>query len=132
MPECLLRDLMIVPPNIAHEGFFQAFGRMEVSRSEYFGDTTIETLYHAIGLGMTWFDESVLNLILMTFLIEKMVASWIALSSLAKTIGEFLAIVGQHFLNFKRRFFHQPLQEGGCIRRGFLVKNFYINPARPS
>lgn len=67
---------------------------VERSGLDDLADTAVEALDHAVGLRVAGLDEAVLNPVLVTGLIEGVIARWLSLTSGDKAIGKLLAVVG--------------------------------------
>ena len=98
---------MIREPYIAPERVRQALGGSEAGGGQHLADAAIEAIDHAVGLGMTGFDEAVLK-----DPIEAVLASRVPFAGGAKAIGEFLTIIGQDFLHSEGRLRDGSLEKG--------------------
>ena len=65
-----------------------------------------------------------------TALVKKMASGRFALAGGAEAVGEFLAVVGEDFLDGEGGFFNQALEEIAGVGGGFLGQDFDIDPAR--
>ena len=80
----------------------------------------IESLDHTIRLRMIRRRQAMFNAMQMASLVERVSACRFTLALGGVAIGEFLAIVSQDFLDFKRCFGNQSVNEGLGISGGFV------------
>lgn len=72
MPERFLRDMLVVDLDVAGDGLFQTQGGVEACGGQHLGDAPVEALDQAVGLRGSGFDQTMLDGMLGTELIEAM------------------------------------------------------------
>lgn len=65
---------------------------------------TIVMLYHPVGLWLSRLDQAMLDAIGLTFLIERISTAGFALTGACESIGEGVAVFGQHGLDLEGAF----------------------------
>ena len=94
MPEGFLRDVLMVDLHILQKGLLQALGGIEAGGGQHLTDAAVEALDHAVGLGVTGLDETVLNPVFGTDLIEGVCPGGLPFAGGTEAVGELLAVVG--------------------------------------
>ena len=130
MLQCTLRDMLIVELHIAYQGVAQVFAGPEAGGGQHLADTTVESLDHAIGLGVSRLDEAVGDVVPGADLIEGMAPGRRALSGGAEAVGELLAVIGEHRGDRERRGLDQAFEEGAGMVGAFGRQDLDVDPAR--
>ena len=129
MPEGLLGDVLIVDLDVLQEGLFEVVGGIEAGGGQHLADAAVEALDHAVGLGVTGFDETVVDVVFGTDLIEGVCSGRLPFAGGTEAIGEFFAVVGEHLGDLKGRLLDQAIEEtlGGGGR--LVREQFYVDPS---
>lgn len=91
---------------IPQHGLLQIFGGIKPGCCQHFADAAIESLHHAIGLGMARWNQSMFDTMPYAGLVKYMFSRRLSLAGGAKAIGEGLVIVGEQFADNKRSLVH--------------------------
>ena len=78
--QCRLGQLVVVQVHITRQGLHQILARDKAVGLQYIGNTAIEALHHAIGLGSSGLGQAVLYAQLFAQLVKHMVAAGLARS----------------------------------------------------
>ena len=124
-----LRNVLIVDLDVLKDGLLQALRRVESGGGQHLGDTPIEALDHAVGLGTSGRDEPVLDGVGGADLIEGMAARGLTLAGGAEAIREFLAVVGEQLGDGEGRGGDQACEERAGRGGGLVVQQFDVDPA---
>lgn len=120
---------MVVQGHVAHQCLLQIFSTVEAVGLEDIGNAAIKALDHAIGPRRSGLGETMLDPQRLAQLVKLVVATGLTLTAGKETIGELLAVVGQHLGDRDGVSFVQSLQERlgtGCCLASF---NLHIHPA---
>jgi hypothetical protein len=94
MSDGLLRDEVVVRQEIVHQGLFKFSRAPEACLLAKFADASVETLDHAVCLGMARGDEAMVDLGAGAGPVEDMIAGRLFLPG-SEAVGELRAVVRQ-------------------------------------
>ena len=81
---------------------FQLFAGTEVVALQHLLDAAVEALDHAVGLGVLWRGQTVLDAKVGAELVERVLAGGRPFAQTEQAVGEFLTVIGQHRANTQR------------------------------
>jgi len=96
---------------------------------DYFVHPAVESLDHAIGLGMAGFYETVLKAGVLTDQVEGVSSCGLALTIDVEAVRELLAVVCQDFRDLKWGLIKKSLEEGGGRTGGLVLEDFDVHPS---
>ena len=93
MPQCLLRQVMVVQPDKAVQRLLQILSAVEVVRTQYLAKPAIKTLDHAIGLRRLGLGHPVFDIQALAQLVELVLACGLAAAASKQPVRELLSVV---------------------------------------
>ena len=121
---------MVVQGHVTHERLLQIFTTGEPMGFEHIGNTSVESLDHAIGSGRAWLGQAMFNVQGLAQLIKLMVARGLALTTGKQPVGELLAVVGQDFLHLDWASLVQSVQKRASGSGRLVTLDLNKHPAR--
>lgn len=106
----------------------EVFGGVEMGGGEDLADPSVEALHHPIGLGVARWDQSVLDVVFSTRLIEVVLTAGLVVA-FEKAIGELRTVVAQEFDDGKGGLGGQSIEESGGAGGGFFGVELQVHPA---
>jgi hypothetical protein len=128
MTDGLLRDEVVVHQRKVRQGLFEFGGTGKAGLLAKFADTAVESLNHAVRLGMAGRDETVLDPGVGAGLVEDVMAGRLFLAE-SEAIGEWCAVVRQYRANTDRAGRLQALEEIQVARFAPVIVDMQGNPA---
>jgi hypothetical protein len=128
--QCTLGDGVIIESSITKDRVFEALGGIEAIGHQDLADAAIETLDHAVGLGVSGLDETMIDAMESASPVKGVCAAWPAFAGRTEAIGKLLAVVGQDACDGERSGFDQAFQEALGRGGGFVPEEFDVHPAR--
>lgn len=117
MAQGFLGEMMVVEPGIAQQRGFQFLAGAEVVGAQDIRDAAVESLHHAIGLGMPRPGQAMLDIQFGAQLVEGVFPGGSPFPRGDEAIGEFLAVVGQDRLDAEWRRLGEGRQEAPGVGR---------------
>lgn len=112
MPQCLLRQVVVVQPYKSVQRLLQILRTVEVVRAQHLAEPAIEALNHAIGLRRLGLGQSVLNPQSLAQLIELVLPCGRTAAIAKQPVCELFAVVRQDGANPERRSLAYRCQKG--------------------
>ena len=110
MIESPLGNAVVVGGRVMGQRDLEFFGAGEAGLGDDLADAAVEALDHAVGLGVAWRAQPVLDSKRLAALVEGMLAAG-GSGPAGEPVGELAAVVGQHGLDLHRRGLTEPAQE---------------------
>ena len=101
MPQCLLRQVMVIQPHKSMQGFLQVFAAVEVVRAQHLAQPSIEALDHAIGLRSFGLGQPMLNTQGLAQLVKLVLSCGLAASATKQAVSELFAVVREDGVNLE-------------------------------
>ena len=116
-----LRELAVVKTDVAQQGLFQVLAAADVVALQHVLDPAVAALDHAVGCWSHRRGQTVLDAELGAEPVELVVAGGRAAAQSEQTVGELIAVVGEHPSDLHRRrapqIAEKPAGTGGGLRR---------------
>ena len=129
MTQCALGNAVVVGREVELESGLQFRCAGEPGLRHQLADAAIESLDHAVGLGVAWRSQPVLDAQAGACHVEGMFARSL-FGTAGEAVGELAAVVGEHLLDDHRRHTLQPAEEVGAAGLRLVAVGPEVHPAR--